>query len=89
MAYRPQANETTELMVQTLTPEIKMYVTDVDQKDWYEYAERLTFAMNTAQDRFRGDTPFYLIHEWDPRSTLEATLPLGSTKTRNGDPQRL
>ena len=55
MAYRPQANGTAERMVQTLTRSIKMYVTDVEQKDWDEYAERLTFAMNTAQDRIRGD----------------------------------
>ena len=88
MAYRPQANGTAERMVQTLTRSIKMYVTDVEQKDWDEYAERLTFAMNTAHDRIRGDTPFYLIHGWDPRSTLEATLPLGSTKTRDADPRR-
>uniref|UniRef100_A0AAV1U787 Chromo domain-containing protein n=1 Tax=Peronospora matthiolae TaxID=2874970 RepID=A0AAV1U787_9STRA len=54
-----------------------MYVDEVDQRDWDEYAERLTFAINTAQDRIRGDTPFYLIHGWDPRSTLEATLSVG------------
>ena len=88
MAYRPQANGTAELMVQTLTRSIKMYVTDAEQKYWCEYAERLTFDLNTAQDRIRGDTPFYLIHGWDPRSTLEATLPLGSTKTRDADPRR-
>ncbi|GMG16918.1 unnamed protein product [Phytophthora fragariaefolia] len=28
-----------------------------------------------AQDRVRGDTPFYLAHGWDPRTTLEASLP--------------
>ena len=39
-----------------------MYVTDVNQQDWDEYAERLTFAINTSYDRVRGDTPFYLIH---------------------------
>ena len=79
MAYRPQANGTAERMVQTMTRSIKMYVMDENQKDWDEYAERLTYAINTAHYRFR-ETPFYLIHGWDPRSTLEATLPLGSTK---------
>ena len=48
MAYQPQANRIAERMMQTLTREIKMYVTDVDLKDWDEYAEGLTFAMNTA-----------------------------------------
>ena len=88
MAYRPQANGTAERMVQTLTRALKMYVTDTNQRYWDEYAERLTFAINTAQDRVRGDTPFYLIHGWDPRSTLEATLPLGSTKKRDQEPRR-
>lgn len=88
MAYRPQANGTAERMVQTLTRALKMYVSDVNQQDWDEYAERLTFALNTAQDRVRGDTPFYLIHGWDPRSTLEATLPLGSTRRRDCQPRR-
>ena len=88
MAYRPQANGTAERMVQTLTHALKMYVADVDQRDWDEYAERLTFAINTAQDRIRGDTPFYLIHGWDPKSTLEATLPLGNTGVRDRDPKR-
>ncbi|POM80760.1 Hypothetical protein PHPALM_1364 [Phytophthora palmivora] len=38
MAYRPQANGTTERMVGTLTRAVKMYVEDVDQRDWDEYA---------------------------------------------------
>lgn len=88
MAYRPQANGTAERMVQTLTRALKMYVADVNQQDWDEYAERLTFAINTAQDCVRDDTPFYLIHGWNPRSTLEATLPLRSTKVRDRDPRR-
>ena len=70
-------------MVQTLTRAIKLHVADVDEKNWYKYADRLTYAIKTAQDRVREDTPFYLIHGWDTRSTMEATLPLGSTKTRD------
>ena len=88
MAYRPQANGTDERMVQTLTWSLKMYVADVNQQDWDEYAERLTFAINTAQDRIRGDTPFYLNHGWDPRSTLEVTLSVGNMGIRDRDPKR-
>ena len=62
LAYRPQAYAIAERMVQTLTRALKMYVTNTNQKDWDEYAERLTFAIITAQDRKQGDTPFYLIH---------------------------
>ena len=59
-----------------------------DQKDWDELADRFTFAINTAQDRVRGDTSFYLIHGWNPRSTLETTLSLGITKRRDHEPRR-
>ncbi|POM57809.1 Reverse transcriptase [Phytophthora palmivora] len=88
MAYRPQTNGTTERMVGTLTRAVKMYVEDIDQRDWDDYAERLTFALNTAQDRVRGETPFYLLHGWDPRSKLEAMVPLGSTRRRDREPRR-
>ena len=66
MAYRPQANGTAECIVQTLIIAIKMYVSDEYQRHWDEYAERLAYAINTAQDRIRGDTPFYLIHVGTP-----------------------
>ncbi|OWZ11692.1 reverse transcriptase [Phytophthora megakarya] len=75
MAYRPQANGSAERMVQTTTRVLKMYVQDLDQRDRDEYAERPTFAINTARDRIRGETLFYMIHGWDPRSTLEAVIP--------------
>ncbi|OWY98644.1 reverse transcriptase [Phytophthora megakarya] len=88
MAYRPQANGSAERMVQTTTRALKMYVEDLDQRDWDEYAERLTFAINTARDRIRGETPFYMIHGWDPRSTLEAVIPVGSTRKHDRDPRR-
>ena len=88
MAYRSQETGTAKHMVQTLTRKIKMYVSDENQSDWDEYAERLTCAINTAHDRDRGNTQFYLIHGWDPRSTLEATLPLRSTASRDRDPRR-
>ncbi|OWZ00441.1 reverse transcriptase, partial [Phytophthora megakarya] len=88
MAYRPQGNGKAERTVQTLTRALKMYVSDVNQQDWDDYAERLTFALNTAQDRVRGDTSFYLVHGWDARSTLEATLPIGSTRRKDSDARR-
>ncbi|OWY91081.1 LOW QUALITY PROTEIN: reverse transcriptase [Phytophthora megakarya] len=51
-----------------------MYVADVNQQVWDGYAERLTFALNTAHDQVRGETSFFLVHGWDPRSTLEAVV---------------
>ena len=67
MASRPQSNGTAERMVQTLTRSIKSYVIDENKRDWDEYAERLTYAINTAQDQVRGETPFYLIHGLNTR----------------------
>ncbi|POM76019.1 Reverse transcriptase [Phytophthora palmivora] len=81
-------NKILERMVQTTTRAIKMYVQDLDQRDWDEYAERITFAINTAHDRIRGEKPFYVVHGWDPRSTLEAVILVGSTQRHDRDPRR-
>ncbi|GMF51626.1 unnamed protein product [Phytophthora fragariaefolia] len=56
LAYHPQVNVAAERMVQTVTRAVKMYIADVDQRDWDEYAERLTFALNTATTE-RGTRP--------------------------------
>ncbi|OWY91604.1 LOW QUALITY PROTEIN: reverse transcriptase, partial [Phytophthora megakarya] len=88
MAYPPQGNGKAERTVQTLTRSLKMYVADVNQQDWDDYAERLTFALNTAHDRVRGETSFFLVHGWDPRSTLEAVVSVGSTRRRDCDARR-
>ncbi|OWY91388.1 reverse transcriptase [Phytophthora megakarya] len=62
LAYRPQANGAAERMVQTITRVIKMYIADIDQRDWDQYAERLTYALNTAYNRMRNETPFLRVH---------------------------
>ncbi|OWZ22836.1 reverse transcriptase [Phytophthora megakarya] len=56
------ANGSAERMVQTTTRALKMYAQDLDQRDWNEYAKRLTFEINTARDRIRGETPLYIVH---------------------------
>ncbi|OWY93994.1 reverse transcriptase, partial [Phytophthora megakarya] len=88
LAYRPQANGAAERMVHTITRAIKMYIADIGQRDWDQYAERLTYALNTAHDRTRNETPFFLVHGWDPRSTLEATLAVGNTSHQDADARR-
>ncbi|KAH9082672.1 hypothetical protein LEN26_021255 [Aphanomyces euteiches] len=81
LAYRPQANGTAERAIQTLVRSVKLYVTDPRQRDWDEYAVRLTFAINTTPSATQGDTPFFLMHGWDPFTTITASLP----STRSGD----
>ncbi|OWZ21400.1 LOW QUALITY PROTEIN: reverse transcriptase [Phytophthora megakarya] len=83
MAYGPKLMDPQS----TTTRALKMYVQDLDQRDWDEYAERLTFAINTARGRIRGETPFYMIRGWDSRSTLEAVIPVGSTRRHDRDPR--
>jgi hypothetical protein len=88
LAYRPQANGSAERMVQTLTRAVKMYVEDEGQRDWDDYAERIVLALNTAHDRVRDETPFYLIHGWDPKTTVEAALAVGSEQAQDRIPRR-
>ncbi|POM69659.1 LOW QUALITY PROTEIN: Reverse transcriptase [Phytophthora palmivora] len=57
-------------------------------EDWGACGERLVFVLNTAQDTTRGDNSFRLIHGWDPKSTLEARVPLGSTRSHDLEPHR-
>ncbi|OWZ10808.1 LOW QUALITY PROTEIN: reverse transcriptase [Phytophthora megakarya] len=85
MAYRPQANGTAERMVQTATKTLTMYVRDLNRKDWDKYVECLTFAINTTQDRVRGETLHYLVHRdqhWRPQFPSNASD--GTIGTRNG-----
>ncbi|GMF50366.1 unnamed protein product [Phytophthora fragariaefolia] len=88
LAYHLQANGAAERMVQTVVRAVKTYIMDIDQRDWDEYAEHLTFALNTSYDRTRDETPFYLVNGWDARSTLEATLSVGNTSHREGKARR-
>ncbi|OWY92978.1 LOW QUALITY PROTEIN: hypothetical protein PHMEG_00037785 [Phytophthora megakarya] len=74
LRYRPQANGQQERSVQTVVRSIRAYIEQADQSDWDDHAERLMFALNTSFDATRLDTPFYLIHGWDPQSTLKAML---------------
>lgn len=65
-----------------------MYVSDTGQQDWDDYAERLIFALNTSHDRTRNETPFYLVHGWDPKTTVEAMIDAGSEDASDSDPRR-
>ncbi|OWY95208.1 reverse transcriptase [Phytophthora megakarya] len=74
LGYRPQANGQQEQSVQTVVRSIRAYIEQADQSDWDDHAERLMFALNTSFDATCLDTPFYLIHGWNPQSTLKAML---------------
>ncbi|OWZ02426.1 reverse transcriptase [Phytophthora megakarya] len=76
LGYRPQANGQQERSVQTVIRSVRAYVTEADQSDWDDHAERLMFALNTSFDATRLDAPFYLVlvHGWDAQATVLAIL---------------
>ena len=78
-AYRPQANGQTERMIQTTIRAVRIFSNDPANRDWDDWAERLTLAVNTAISTTRMETPFYLMHGWDPQTTISAGLPTMST----------
>ncbi|POM58911.1 Hypothetical protein PHPALM_36377 [Phytophthora palmivora] len=55
-------------MIQT----VRVYVEDPLQADWDDIAEKMVYAINNSRDSTRQETPFYLVHGWDARSTVKA-----------------
>ncbi|GMF38680.1 unnamed protein product [Phytophthora fragariaefolia] len=72
LSYRPQANGQQERSVKTMIQTVRTYVEDPLQADWDDIAEKLVHAINNSRDSTRRETPFYLAHGWDARSTLKA-----------------
>ncbi|KAJ0392354.1 hypothetical protein P43SY_008719 [Pythium insidiosum] len=74
LAYRPQANGQQERSVQSVVRTVKAYVSEPAQEDWEDLASRLVFALNTSLDATRRETPFFLMHGWDAKTTMAAML---------------
>ncbi|KAH9163418.1 hypothetical protein LEN26_000518 [Aphanomyces euteiches] len=79
-SYCPKANGARERIIQTLMRAIKAYPIDAGNLDWDDHAERLVMALNTSVCSTRKETPFFLMHGWDPQTTLTATIPTMSAK---------
>lgn len=56
---------------------MKLCIKDEEQRNWDDAMSGLR-AQLVVQ-------PFYLVYDWDPRSTLEATLAMGNRNIRNVD----
>ncbi|POM58431.1 Hypothetical protein PHPALM_36921 [Phytophthora palmivora] len=72
LSYRPQANGQQERSVKTMIQAVRVYVEDLLQADWDDIAEKMVYAINYSRDSTRQETPFYLVHGWDERSTMKA-----------------
>ncbi|OWZ01609.1 LOW QUALITY PROTEIN: reverse transcriptase [Phytophthora megakarya] len=70
LAYRPQANGQQERSGLTIMHSIRA----PDQTNWDDHAEKIMHAINTSFNVTRLDTPFYLLHGFDCRSTIAAML---------------
>ncbi|GMF55585.1 unnamed protein product [Phytophthora fragariaefolia] len=71
LSYRPQANGQQERSVKTMIQTVRIYVEDPLQADWDDIVEKLVHAINNSRDSTRQETPFYLVHGCDARSTLK------------------
>lgn len=71
--YRPQTNGLVERFNGTLINILKTY-TSLDQQDWDVYVKPALFAYRTAVHTATHETPFFLMHGWDPRTPLDVAL---------------
>ncbi|POM75620.1 LOW QUALITY PROTEIN: Hypothetical protein PHPALM_7256 [Phytophthora palmivora] len=78
LSYRPQANGQQERSVKTMIQAV--YVEDPLQADWDDIAEKMVYAIKNSRDLTRQETPFYLAHDWDARSTMKAMTESGEGK---------
>ncbi|OWZ12966.1 reverse transcriptase [Phytophthora megakarya] len=85
MAYQLRANGSADRMVQTPTRALKMIGINVIGTNMLNGSRSRS---TPARDRIQVETPFYMIYGWDPRSTLEAVIPVGSTCRHDRDPRR-
>lgn len=74
LAYRPQANSQQERSVQTVVNSIRAYIAAPNQDNWDEIVEKLMWALNTSFDATRRETPFFLVHRWDAKTTAAALM---------------
>ncbi|TYZ66939.1 hypothetical protein PybrP1_003182 [[Pythium] brassicae (nom. inval.)] len=74
LAYRPQTNRQLERLVQTAIQSVQSYVEHPGLGNWNEVVKKLMWLINTSLDSTRKETPFFLVHGWDPKNTISAML---------------
>lgn len=79
-SYHPACNGQVERSHKILTDMMAMLVSR-DKQDWDTYLPYCIFAYNTAVHSSTGETPFYLLHGFDPRLPSEPSLQLDNSIT--------
>ncbi|OWZ00006.1 reverse transcriptase [Phytophthora megakarya] len=57
-----------------------MYVADVNQQEWDDYGEGLTFALNTTHNRVRAETSYAINARSGHLGTVDTSLRLRCAK---------
>jgi transposase InsO family protein len=79
-AYHPQTDGQTERAHRTLIEVLRCYVA-AHQKDWENYLGMITFAYNSSVHPSTGNTPFYLIYGYQPKTPLDLATDIDSAPT--------
>ncbi|KAI5738984.1 hypothetical protein M8J77_013467 [Diaphorina citri] len=72
-AYRPQAQGITERFNSTICDMLSHFVDD-NGKKWDKYVNWVCHAYNSTRHASTNESPFYLLHGYEPRSTVDLTL---------------
>ncbi|KAG3195941.1 hypothetical protein PC128_g8030 [Phytophthora cactorum] len=80
LSYRPQANSQQEMSVKTMIQTVRVYGEYPLQADWDDITARMAHSTNNPRYLTQQESPFYLVHDWDARSTLKAI----TTSVRKG-----
>ena len=69
-AYHPQTDGQTERANRTIEEMLRSYVHPYGD-DWDQRLGDAEFAYNNSEQRSTGQTPFYLLHGWHPRTPMD------------------
>lgn len=72
-AYRPQSQGLVERLNQTIVTILKHYISE-SNKNWSTILPFVTFAYNSNAQASTGYSPFYLVHGYEPDTSLTASL---------------
>lgn len=72
-AYRPQAQGITERFNSTLGDMLSYFV-DENGRKWDQYVNWVCHAYNSTKHASTNQSPFYLLHGYEPRSTVDLML---------------
>jgi hypothetical protein len=74
VAYHPQTDGQVERTNRVFRDMLRMYVDQQKQDDWDSFVPYVRFAYNTAMHESTGESPFFLMHGFDARLTIDVSM---------------